>query len=62
MEAAKALMMGVVTHIEELDTQQILKQEKTEAIKALAKRTAKWCDDLESNWMLYLQEAEEQWL
>ncbi len=62
MDAAKYLMLGDINHIEELETQQLLDLEKTEAIKALAKRTAKWCNDLESNWMLYLKEAEEQWL
>ncbi len=61
MDAAKSLMIGEINHIEELETQKIVEQEKTEAIKALAKRTARWCDDLESNWMFYLEEAEEQW-
>ena len=61
MDTARMIKDSEANHIENLETEEILSLEKGKAIIQLAKRTARWCDDLESNWKNYLEEATQDW-
>ncbi len=61
MDTAKMIKDSEANHTENLETEEILKLEKDLAIKQLAKRIARWCDDSETNWKNYIKEATEDW-
>ena len=61
MDTARMIKDCEVNHTEHLETEQILSLEKDKAIMQLAKRTARWCDDLESNWKIYMEDATQEW-